>query len=158
MRRAGSGGNTTCRWNGRTTYIPCYNLRTRSCGRLPVTGSGSYSIGLPTITGSAKWFGYWRVAVARRQGPAEQDASDQVFAAVVRLVARELHPFTEWDLSVEVWRTLPHRFGMPGYTHPDHKRCYVEVIRLLDDKLLERTVANTFKLTANGWAKLKGMR
>lgn len=35
--------------------------------------------------------------------------------------------FSEWDLSVAMWKAEPDRYAMQGHDYPDHKRVYSEI-------------------------------
>lgn len=82
-------------------------------------------------------------------------------AQEILLAASELSSskadFSEWDLSVAVWRRNPNRFGCRGYEsiYPDHKRVMKEIMSSspgnpLRKGWLERTGPNTYRLTDIG--------
>lgn len=64
--------------------------------------------------------------------------------------------FSEWDLTIVVWRADKKAFGMPGYPEfPDHKRVYMELVgrKFISSKLMERTRPNHYRLTPLGKAQ-----
>lgn len=69
------------------------------------------------------------------------------------LQSRGKHEFTEWELTVQMWKLYPKIVGLPGYEakYPDHKRVYCELIKSERqageyNKFLRRTRPNHYKL------------
>lgn len=81
--------------------------------------------------------------------------------------ALELHnagqsEFTEWDLTVAVWKRNPNRFGCRGYEneYPDHKRVMMEIMGTTkkDNPVrrgwLEKTRPNHYRITDLGLSEV----
>ena len=71
-------------------------------------------------------------------------------------------PFSEWDLTVAVWKRDPNKFGCRGYEamYPDHKRVMKEIMSSspgnpLRKGWIERTGPNKYRLTSVGRAEVQ---
>jgi len=101
---------------------------------------------------------------------AKLTASQQILLAGADLRERGMAEFSEWDLTVEVWKQDKNKFGCRGYEelYPDHKRVMMEIMarKKRDNPLrlgwLERTRPNHYRVTPLGMAaaarlkKIKG--
>jgi hypothetical protein len=87
-------------------------------------------------------------------------------AQEILLAASELDggadTFSEWDLTVAVWRRNPNRFGCRGYEaqYPDHKRVMKEIMSSssgnpLRRGWLERTSPNRYRMTNIGRSEVQ---
>ncbi len=85
-------------------------------------------------------------------------AVQEILLAALDLTQGGKREFSEWDLTVAVWRRDANKFGCRGYEHeyPDHKRVMMEIMsrEKLDNPLrkgwMEKTRANHYVLTALG--------
>lgn len=87
-------------------------------------------------------------------------AAEEVLLAAVRLCPDGVREFSEWDLTVEVWKDNKNRFGCRGYEdlYPDHKRVMMEVMGAAKDNpvrrgWMERTRPNHYRVTQLGLAQ-----
>jgi hypothetical protein len=86
-------------------------------------------------------------------------AAQEILHAAVE-IDREKESFSEWDLTVTVWRRNPNRFGCRGYEkhYPDHKRVMKEIMSSSSGNpirrgWLERIGPNTYCVTNVGRAE-----
>lgn len=70
--------------------------------------------------------------------------------------------FSEWDLTVAVWKRNPNKFGCRGYEakYPDHKRVMKEIMSSspgnpLRKGWIERTSPNKYRLTSVGRSEVQ---
>jgi len=87
-------------------------------------------------------------------------AAEEVLLATVKLTNSTKREFTEWELTVETWRSNKNRWGLRGYEskYPDHKRVMNEVMATGTQKVvgkgwIERVRPNYYKITSLGLAK-----
>jgi hypothetical protein len=88
-------------------------------------------------------------------------ATQEVLLAAGELDAQK-EAFSEWDLTVAVWRRNPNRFGCRGYEsqYPDHKRVMKEIMSSSPGNpvrkgWLERTSPNQYRLTDVGRSEVQ---
>ena len=88
-------------------------------------------------------------------------AAQEILLAAAQFSDACKSEFTEWDLTVAVWKANTNRFGCRGYEtdYPDHKRVMMEIMgRSKKDNPLrrgwiERIRANHYRITSLGLAE-----
>src|SRR2546426_12841292 len=93
-------------------------------------------------------------------------AAQEVLLAALSLNREGRREFSEWDLSVAVWKRDHNRFGCRGYEdlYPDHKRVMMEVMGKTkkDNPVVrgwfEKMRANYYKMTSLGVAEAERLR
>jgi hypothetical protein len=89
----------------------------------------------------------------------ELRASDEVLIAATKLAKGDPNSeFTEWELTIEVWKTNKNRWGLRGFEedHPDHKRVMMEIMGgggLVKERFLDRSRKNRYRVTSAGFAR-----
>ena len=90
---------------------------------------------------------------------AELTASDEVLIAATNLARGDPNrEFSEWELTLEVWKLNKNRWGLRGFKqdHPDHKRVMMEIMgggSLVKNGFLIRPRKNRYRVTSAGFVK-----
>jgi hypothetical protein len=93
-------------------------------------------------------------------------AAQEILLAAADLSGRAQTEFSEWDLTVAVWKRNPNKFGSRGYedVYPDHKRVMIEIMARskkdnpLRQGWLEKTRANHYRISPLGLSEVDRLR
>jgi hypothetical protein len=85
-------------------------------------------------------------------------ATEEILLAAAKLAGDGLQEFSEWDLTVAVWKLNKERFGCRGYEdeYPDHQRVMKDFMGdkpLMRKGWMERTRRNHYHVTPLGLAE-----
>lgn len=88
-------------------------------------------------------------------------AVQEIMLGAAALAQQGMAEFTEWDLTVMVWKRNQNKFGCRGYEdkYPDHKRVMMEIMgqtkkdNPLQRGWIEKTRTNYYKVTPLGLAE-----
>jgi hypothetical protein len=98
--------------------------------------------------------------------PSQMTAAQEILLAADDLAKTGKTPFTEWDLTVAVWRRNKNRFGLRGYEDqfPDHKRVMIEIMTQRNPEnpvrrqFFQKVRKNNYEITSLGKAEAARIR